>query len=108
MTCASFSTEPPADCRDWRTARTVDKGHGRLEIREVVVSTELNEFLAGHWAGVAQMFRVTRTVYEKGQMRREVAYGITSLAPTRASAVRILALVRPTGKLKIDCIGGAM
>lgn len=28
-----FFTEPPADCRDWRTARTVDKGHGRLEIR---------------------------------------------------------------------------
>ena len=27
-------------------------------------------------------------------MRREVAYGITSLEPTRASAVRILALVR--------------
>ena len=29
-----FFTEPPHDCRDWRTARTVDKGHGRLEIRE--------------------------------------------------------------------------
>jgi hypothetical protein len=23
-----FFSEPPADCRDWRTARTVDKGHG--------------------------------------------------------------------------------
>lgn len=40
-----FFTEPPADCRDWRTARNVNKGHGRLEIRELVASTELNEFL---------------------------------------------------------------
>lgn len=31
-----FFTKPPQDCRDWRTARTVDKGHGRLEIRELV------------------------------------------------------------------------
>src|SRR5438132_8870345 len=57
-----FFSEPPADCRDWRTARTVDKGHGRLEIRELVASTELNDFLAGQWAGVAQVFRLTWTV----------------------------------------------
>ena len=57
----------------------------------LVASTELNEFLAGHWAGVAQVFRLTRTVYEKGTMRREVVYGITSLPPTRASAIRLLA-----------------
>ena len=80
-----FFTEPPADCRDWRTARIVDKGHGRLEIRELVVSTELNDFLAGQWAGVAQVFRLTRT---------EVVYGLTSLSPAHASAQRLLDLVR--------------
>jgi predicted transposase YbfD/YdcC len=89
-----FFTDPPHDCRDWRTARTVNKGHGRLEIRELVASTELNAFLGGQWAGVAQVFQVTRTVYEHGQMRREVVYGITSLSPTRASAARLLALLR--------------
>jgi predicted transposase YbfD/YdcC len=89
-----FFSEPPHDCRDWRTARTVNKGHGRLEIRELVASTELNEFLGGQWAGVAQVFQLTRTVYEDGQMRREIVYGITSLSPTRASAARLLALVR--------------
>jgi hypothetical protein len=89
-----FFEEPPADCRDWRTARTGDLGHGRLEIRELVATTELNEFLAGQWAGVAQVFRLTRTVYEGGQMRQEVVYGITSLAPARASAQRLLELVR--------------
>lgn len=89
-----FFNEPPADCRDWRTARTVDKGHGRREIREIVVSTELNDFLGGKWAGVAQVFRLTRTVHEDDQIRTEIVYGITSLSPTQADAHRLLALVR--------------
>lgn len=95
-----FFSEPPHDCRDWRMARTVEKGHGRLELRELVASTELYEFLAAQWAGIAQVFQVTRTVYEKGQMRREVMYGITSLPPTRASAARLLALVRAHWKIE--------
>ena len=89
-----FFSEPPVDCRDWRTARTVDKGHGRLEIREIVVSTELNEFLASKWTGVAQVFRLTRTVTEDGQTHTEVVYGISSLSPRQASAARLLELVR--------------
>jgi predicted transposase YbfD/YdcC len=89
-----FFAEPPADCRDWRTARTVDKGHGRLEIRELVVSTELNEFLGKQWAGVAQVFQLRRTVQEKGVTRVEVVYGITSLSPTQATAEQLLAFVR--------------
>lgn len=35
-----FFVEPPVDCRDWRQARTCSKGHGRLERRELVASTE--------------------------------------------------------------------
>jgi len=89
-----FFTEPPADCRDWRTARTCDKGHGRRELREVVASTELNDFLAHQWAGVAQVFQLTRTVHENGTMRMEVVYGITSLSAAQASAKRLLELVR--------------
>jgi predicted transposase YbfD/YdcC len=89
-----FFSEPPVDCRDWRTARTVNKGHGRLEIRELVVSTELNDFLAGQWAGVAQVFRLTRTVIEDGKTRTEVVYGLTSLSPARACPARLLQLVR--------------
>jgi hypothetical protein len=89
-----FFEEPPVDCRDWRTARTIDKGHGRVEIRELVASTELNDFLTGQWAGVAQVFRLTRTVHEDGKTRTEVVYGMTSLSPARASAARLLELVR--------------
>src|SRR5579859_6539062 len=89
-----FFSEPPPDCRDWRTARTVNKGHGRLEIREIVVSTELNEFLGEQCTGVAQVFRLTRTVTEDDQTSTEVVYGITSLSPTQAGARRLLDLMR--------------
>lgn len=95
-----FFTEPPADCRDWRTARTCDKGHGRLEVRELVVSTELNDFLGEQWAGVAQAFQLTRTVREHGETRIEVVYGITNLRPVQASAKRILHLVRDHWKIE--------
>jgi predicted transposase YbfD/YdcC len=89
-----FFNEPPVDCRDWRTARTVNKGHGRREIREIVVSTELNEFLADTWSGVAQVFRLTRIVTEDGHTSTEVVSGLTSLSPKEASALRVLELVR--------------
>ena len=89
-----FFSEPPADCQDWRQARTVDKGHGRLEIREVVASTELNEFLADKWTGVAQVFRLVRTVTKKGKTSEEIIYGLTALSPGQASAEDLLAFVR--------------
>lgn len=89
-----FFADAPADCRDWRTARSVDKGHGRREIREIVASTELNEFLGGRWAGVAQVFQLTRTVHDGDKTRIEIVYGISNLQPTQASAERLLELVR--------------
>ena len=67
----------------------------------LVASTELNEFLGGQWAGVAQVFQLTRTVSEQGQMRQEVVYGISSLAPTQASAARLLELVRAHWRIEI-------
>jgi hypothetical protein len=50
-----FFTEPPLDCRAWRQARPWSKGHGRLERRELVASTDLNEWLAATWPGVEQV-----------------------------------------------------
>jgi hypothetical protein len=46
------------------------------------------------------VFQLTRTVSEKGQMRREIVSGITSLPPTRASAARLFALGRAHGKIE--------
>jgi predicted transposase YbfD/YdcC len=89
-----FFSEPPVDCRDWRTARTCDKGHGRLEIRQLEASTELSDFLADKWTGVAQVFRLVRTVTKKGKTSEEVVHGLTALSPAQASAQDLLAFVR--------------
>ncbi|GAC1429953.1 MAG: hypothetical protein NVSMB54_22600 [Ktedonobacteraceae bacterium] len=89
-----FFTEPPVDCHDWRTAQTCEKGHGRLEWRDLVASTELNEFLATPWHGVAQVFCLRRRVEKPLVCTQQVVYGITSLTPTQASAERLLELMR--------------
>ncbi len=46
------------------------------------------------WTGVAQVFRLVRSVEHKGQTRQEVVYGLTSLSREQASAEHLVALVR--------------
>lgn len=41
-------------CLEVRRAQTVDKAHGRLEIRRLTVSTEMKELLAPQWAGTSR------------------------------------------------------
>lgn len=89
-----FFSEPPLDCRDWRLAHTCSKGHGRVERRELIASTELNEWLAATWSGVEQVFCIQRTSSRQGQRHTQTVYGITSLSPMQASAARLLELVR--------------
>ncbi len=80
---------PPWDMRE---ATTVDKGHGRFEVRHLVASTELNDYL--DWPGLGQVFMIERRWWERGETKQAVRYGITSLPPTSADAPRLLALVR--------------
>lgn len=89
-----FFSEPPPDCHDWRQAQTCTKGHGRLERRVLIASTELNEFLGAAWPGVEQVFCLQRIVEQRGQVRSQTVYGISSLAPRQARASRLLVLVR--------------
>lgn len=72
----------------------VNKGHGRIEKRTIMVSTELNDYL--DWPHLAQVFRIERIIWhEKYKGRtRQVVYGLTSLTPAEASADRLLSLVR--------------
>jgi predicted transposase YbfD/YdcC len=76
--------------RGWK----VHKGHGRVEKRTILVSTELNDYL--DWPYVAQVFRLEREVWhEKYQGRtRQVVYGLTSLAPDKTSPEKLLTLTR--------------
>lgn len=80
-------------------ARTVNKGHGRLEVRTLLSTTELDEDDLD-FPGVAQCFRLTRTRTLRdrasGQLKTstEPVYGITSLTREQADAARLLSIVR--------------
>jgi hypothetical protein len=63
--------------------KTVNKGHGRIEVRKIQTSTALNDYIEFPFA--AQVCRIERVTYNlNGElMRSEVVYGITSLSPRR-------------------------
>jgi predicted transposase YbfD/YdcC len=80
--------------KDFRTAQTVNKGHGREERRRLTASAELREYL--NWPSAAQVFQLERQIKRTadGKSSTEVVYGITSLPPDRASPARLLELNR--------------
>jgi hypothetical protein len=73
-------------------ARSVNKGHGRLERRTLRTTSILTKHQ--DWAGLAQGFELTRERTEKGVKTVEVVHGITSLGPARADATRLEKLTR--------------
>jgi predicted transposase YbfD/YdcC len=78
---------------DFRTATTVNKGHGRLEKRTITVSS----LLAGYsdFPYLAQVFQVESWAQLTGdRSRHEIRYGLTSLPAAIASPQRLLELVR--------------
>lgn len=77
-----------------RTVTTIDKGHGRLEVRQLRASTELNEYLAASWADVAQVFAIERASVRNGKPTQEVVYGLTSIPAEEAGPAEVLTLVR--------------
>ena len=79
---------PPAE----QTATTIDKGHGRIEKRTLRTTTILTK--QQDWAGLKQGFELVRERTEKGKKTVEKVHGITSLAPERADAKRLLELTR--------------
>ena len=67
--------------------------HGdRLEVRELAVSSDLNEW--AHWPGLAQVGRLTSLRQQKGKTTTETSYVITSLSSDQATPAQLLALVR--------------
>ncbi len=87
--------DPPAEhpaplpLLDRREVRTVEAGHGRRDdTRVLIASTDLNDYL--DWPGVAQVFRLERTWRARGQDKRAVHYGLTSLPPAAADAPALL------------------
>jgi len=67
--------------------------HGdRLEVRELVVSSDLNEW--AQWPGLAQVGRLTSRRRRKGRTTTETSYIITSLSSQQARPAQLLHLVR--------------
>jgi predicted transposase YbfD/YdcC len=74
---------------DLEQAETVNKGHGRREIRRLQTSTRLTGHL--DWPGLAQVCRLERTRKCGGRQTTEIAYAVTSVPRHQADATRLLA-----------------
>ena len=83
------TAQPPPDLA---CARTVEKGHGRIETRTISVSRECAAHLG--WPGAAQVCRIERVRETKDKRSREIAYAVTSLSPQQAGPDVLLALWR--------------
>ncbi len=89
-----FFEDEGIDRKEFQFHKEITKGHGRLEVREIWTSTQMNEWFQKEWAGIAQVFQIRRTVKEKGEERREIVYGITNVPRNKADAKRLLELNR--------------
>lgn len=89
----TFFTDPHAS---FEQDATTDYHRGRIEVRSIKVSTELNRYLSPTWPHIAQVAQVTRTVTTRrtNKTTQEIVYLITTLPPQLASPRRLLDLVR--------------
>ena len=103
-----YDRTPPPDLV--RSTQTIEKGHGRIETRQVAVSRECVAHL--NWPGApsavhptllrrawplassAQVCRIERTRERAGTISHEIAYAITSLPSEKANPDTLLALWR--------------
>jgi len=86
-----FFADPDAEQKEWQYSKDVQKGHGRLEVREIWTSTQMNDWFETQWAGVAQVFRLRRQVNKGDKEREETVYVVTNLPRKKANAARLLA-----------------
>ena len=77
---------------DLATAETLEKGHGRIETRQIAVSAEVVAHLA--WPGCAQVARIERERRISDKVSTEVASIVTSLTVAEAGPARLLDLSR--------------
>ncbi len=90
-----FFDTPPLPCDPpWRSATTVNKGHGRLETRWLTCTDDLDGYLS--WPGVQQVLRreCERVILKTGEVTRAVTYALTSLTADEVTAEELAALWR--------------
>lgn len=88
-----FAAGPFPDLPEQR-AQTVDKKHGRLEVRSLRISAALTDYLIPGWPDVAQVFQIERRVTKRGKTTCTCAYGFTSLASQDAMPHQVIDFIR--------------
>ena len=91
---ALLFSEAPRPWLPEQQAHQVNQGHGRLEVRSLRTSSELNDYLAPKWCDVAQVFQLQRRITRCNRTTTETVYGLTSLSTDLAPPVRLLHLIR--------------
>lgn len=74
------------------TVRQRSRHGNRIEVRELALSAELNDW--AQWPGLAQVGRLTSLRKQPGKVTTETSYIITSLSPEQATPAKLLRLVR--------------
>ena len=89
--------------KDFRSSTVTSKGHGRIEVRTLTTSSQLNDFL--DWPFLQQVFQLERHVIisKSGRMRHEIVYGVTSLPAELASPHQLLQMLRSYWKIE-NCL----
>ena len=79
--------------KDFEHAQKVNKGHGRIEMRQITVSSQLKDFF--DWPYLEQVFMLKRriTSIKTGTVKETIVYGFTSLSRIDASADKLLSLI---------------
>ena len=73
---------------------TCEKGHGRLDIRKIWTSTEINEYVTFPYCRQVACIERYSEKLKSGKTRHETVHLITSLSPDEATAQRLLSLNR--------------
>jgi len=77
--------------------------HGRIEIRKIWTTTELNDYLSFPHVGQAFLIQRESTNKKTGKYSCEIAYGITSRSPEQADPQRVLDTNRNHWSIENSC-----
>lgn len=84
------TSAPPMD---FRRSSTIEKSHGRLDKRSIIVSSLLADY--SDWPELAQVFKLERqSTHALGITKTQIRYGVSSLPAHLADPQRLLALTR--------------
>jgi len=89
-----FFEDPQAARRTWQSYEQVEKGHGRRERRQILTTTDLNDYFYHTWGDIGQVFRLQRERKTAEKSSVEVVYGLTTLSCEHCSPQRLLQLIR--------------